>query len=70
MKKLAGLPTWVLMNAAMTFAPSDHPWKRKWFSLEDWTKGRSDLCKKYDLVFWMHGFSFAVLFLFWMFQRK
>jgi hypothetical protein len=57
-KHWSALPTWRLNKVL----PASHPFSGK--SLSDWHRGRTDLCKQFDAVFWSAGVSAAILVVF------
>jgi hypothetical protein len=60
--KLRALPTWILTNAITPFLCKGHPWRWRWFQLDDWHAGQTELCRKFDYALWWSGaYSLAVL---------
>ena len=51
--KFLALPTWGLAACVQQFLPISHPLKNENPSLQKWAKNRTDLCKLFDLFFWM-----------------
>ena len=61
MKKWIALPTWLLLGTMRHFMREDHPWKHRWFTLQDWYNGQTPSCRQFDWVFWWMNFLFLVL---------
>jgi len=63
LKKFFAIPTWFITISMYPVLPSDHPFK-KGFSLREWERGQTKLCKIFDFFFWMMllNFFFVVLF--------
>lgn len=59
------LPTWLLTRLVVPFLPSEHPWKGRRFTLADWRRGQTALCRMFDKVLWVLGVWYLlVLFLY------
>ena len=61
----ASVPTFLLTKCMIPCLPEKHLWKNKRFSLQDWHKHQTNLCKLFDFVFWVSGacICFSVLIL-------
>ncbi len=57
------IPTWLLVIAMVPILPKKHPWKGTIFSLEDWTRGRTDSTKIIDSIFYMNNIFLVLLIL-------
>lgn len=54
MKKYTALPTWLLTNmAAFLWLSPAHPWWHRYFTLDEWARHRTGLCKLFDFDFWL-----------------
>ncbi len=58
---LSALPTWALTNLFTLFLRPSHPWAGRFFRLRAWAPCRTDVCKTFDLVFWICGINLAIL---------
>jgi len=52
---LRAIPTWFLTCLLEPFLPASHPWKGKYYSLSEWARGQTSMCKEFDWVFWIGG---------------
>lgn len=62
--KYTALPTWLLTQLFRPIFPETHQWKHRFYSLADWASGRTNLCKKFDFVFWLLFVDVFILFMF------
>lgn len=51
--KYTALPTWLALKAIQRLLPKTHPWHNRKFTLDEWTYGRTLICKLFDLNFWL-----------------
>jgi hypothetical protein len=52
MNKYIALPTWLIVMIVLPFIPTDHPWKGRRFTLEEWFEGRTTYTKLFDFSYW------------------
>lgn len=46
-------PTWYLVNAVAPFLPKGHPWRGRWFTMEEWDHGATELTRGFSLALWL-----------------
>jgi hypothetical protein len=61
--RIHAAPTWLITNAftGAKLLPKSHPWRGKWFTLEDWHKCRTEVCWVFDTAFWISLIMIAVV---------
>jgi hypothetical protein len=49
--QVSAVPSWLIVCAARPSLPASHPWHGRRFSLQEWKRGRTLLCCRFDFVF-------------------
>ncbi len=62
---LIALPTWLLVRAAWPWLPKEHPFKPykpyKPFTLQQWHKGATPYCRRFDWALWILSTMIAAM---------
>lgn len=69
MNTMFSLPTWVVTRCALfviKWFDLNHPWKSWRPNLADWQKHQTELCRQFDLAFWMVSANCICWFFIWL----
>lgn len=50
---MLSLPTWVIARMLLPFFSDAHPWKGRKLTLKAWRAGQTELCRTFDVIFWI-----------------
>ena len=53
--KWLSFPTWFLTLLMGPLLPKTHPWKGRYFPMQDWADCQTPLCKQLDWGLWISG---------------
>lgn len=62
--KLLLLPSWVLVRLMTPFLPSNHPFKNKKFTLDEWLKGSTNITMVLSILLWSNFLCLLFLLIF------
>jgi hypothetical protein len=61
-KTFAVFPTWVLLLLAKRWLPTNHPWRYRTFTLQDWARHGTPLLAGFGVFFWFQLIQLPLIF--------